>query len=217
MKNILAIITMIMLFAACANSYEDKADALIKESMKKTLFHPETYRPVSTVLDSAFSPFDDPAFYEKTLQLCKLGVAISDYDEKAKDAKTDIARYKDYLRIMYSSADKERLNQAQEEYNKYLEDKEKATKKVVTLGEEVKAEMKKKPQFIGCKAMHRFHANNNAGQTTSGEHLYLFDKDVKKIVAVYDTDSEEYKAVMLMYKMLKGEDVTGEDVSIEDL
>ena len=31
---------------------------------KKSLYYPETYDPTETVVDSAFTPFDDPLFYK---------------------------------------------------------------------------------------------------------------------------------------------------------
>ena len=68
MKKVMLFVAALMTLVACSQSPEDKAKVLIKESMKKTLYHAETYDPVETVVDSAFTPFDDPAFYEKTIK-----------------------------------------------------------------------------------------------------------------------------------------------------
>lgn len=205
------------MFAACASSPEDKANAMIQESMKKTLFFPESYKPVSTVVDSAFAPYDDPAFYEKTLRVVKLGVALQKLEEKAKWAKREVGMYTDNLRIMYSNADKVRLNQAKEEYQKYVNEIDKITKKAQKLGQELKAEMEKKPQFIGFKAKHTYNAQNNAGQTIGGSAVFIFNKDMNQIIGGYDTDTDEYKVVMLFYKQLRGEDITGEDIDMTSI
>lgn len=52
-----------LVLVACSQSQEQKAEVLIKESLKKSLYKPETYKPVETKVDSAFAPYDDPAFF----------------------------------------------------------------------------------------------------------------------------------------------------------
>jgi hypothetical protein len=59
---------------SCSQSQKDKVNALIQESVRKSLAYPESYKPLETVVDSAFAPFDDPVFYEKTLEICKLNI-----------------------------------------------------------------------------------------------------------------------------------------------
>jgi hypothetical protein len=56
MKNLLFLVTVIAVFASCNNSPESKANDLIKEEMKKSLYHVDSYDPVETIVDSAFSP-----------------------------------------------------------------------------------------------------------------------------------------------------------------
>ena len=43
---------------------------------------------------------------------------------------------------------------------------------------------------------------------------FLFDKDMKEIVAAYDMDSEEYKAVAYLYKMMRGETSIADEVDL---
>ena len=54
--------------------------------------------------------------------------------------------------------------------------------------ENIKKEAQEKPEFIGFKAFHRYRANNNNGQTLIGAMIYVFDKEIKQPLAVYDTD-----------------------------
>ncbi len=91
MKKILFFAALVILFGSCTKSPEQKANALIKEYLEKTLYHPDTYAPTNTELDSAFTPYDDPVFYEKTLKLAKLGVLIEECNDDASSAKRGMA------------------------------------------------------------------------------------------------------------------------------
>ena len=55
MKKVLLFVAALMTLVACSKSPEEKANVLIKESMKKTLYHIETYDPVETLVDGAFT------------------------------------------------------------------------------------------------------------------------------------------------------------------
>jgi hypothetical protein len=76
MKKNLVFIAVLFALISCSQSPQEKANALIEIDLKKSLFHPESYDPAETIIDSAFTPFDDPYFYEKTVNLCKLGVEM---------------------------------------------------------------------------------------------------------------------------------------------
>ena len=185
------------MFASCSKSLEDKANTLIEEDIKKTLYHPETYDPAETQVDSAFTPFDDPVFYEKTIQLCKIGMSIDEYDRKMKSAKSSMSIWSGPYQSAYS---KNEYQEAKDEYDE----------------NELKTMLDKEQLFIGFKARHRFRANNNAGQIVFGEMKYLFDKDMNKIVASYDMDDDEYKTVQIVYKQMLGEDVQIEGENFDD-
>ena len=62
MKKNLLFVILALACASCNHSPEEKANALIEVDLKKSLYYPETYNPAETVVDSAFTPFDDPAF-----------------------------------------------------------------------------------------------------------------------------------------------------------
>lgn len=215
MNKVLLGTMFIALFVSCGKSPEEKVNVLITESIKKSLYHPDTYSPVETVVDSAFLPFDAPEFYDKTLQLCKLGMVIDKYDKEAKRKKDDIEFHRDMLNIMYSHSSKESLNQAQEDYDNAISQKTKAENNAKKLAEELKAMIDEEQKFIGFKARHRYRANNNAGQTVFGKTEFLFDKDMTEIIAAYDMDDEEYMAVQLLYKQMLGEDTIIEDINFE--
>ena len=213
MRKILLGALLVTLFASCSKSLEDKANTLIEEDIKKTLYHPETYDPAETQVDSAFTPFDDPVFYEKTIQLCKIGMSIDEYDRKMKSAKSSMSIWSGPSQSAYS---KNEYQEAKDEYDENAQNKKNAEKKAKKLADELKTMLDKEQLFIGFKARHRFRANNNAGQIVFGEMKYLFDKDMNKIVASYDMDDDEYKTVQIVYKQMLGEDVQIEGENFDD-
>lgn len=208
MKNVLLGAVLVVFFVSCGDSPEDKANELIQEEIKKVLYHAETYDPVETLVDSAFTPFDDPDFYEKTLQLCELGIAVEKYERNMKSAKSSMAIWSGPYMSTYA---RNSYQEAKEEYDENAEDKRKAEEKAYKLVSDLKAVLEKEPQFIGFKARHRYRANNNAGQTVFGEAEFLFDEDISRVVTVYNMDDEKYKAVQLLYRQMLDQDIKAED------
>ena len=200
------------MLVSCVKSPKQKAEALIKEQMQQTLYHPETYAPSATQVDSAFTPYDDPEFYEKTLKLAKLGMVIDKYSREAKSAKSSMSIWSGPYQ---SSFDRNEYQEAKEKYNNAISKKEQATKEAKALGEELKKMFNEDSKFVGFKATHTYRANNNAGQTVGGKALFLFDKDMKQIVASFDMDGEEYKAVQYLWKMMNGENSMADEATIE--
>lgn len=74
MKKMLLFLLAILCMLSCGQSQENKVNTLIQENIKKSLSHPESYMAIKTVVDSAFTPFDDPAFFNKTLEICKINM-----------------------------------------------------------------------------------------------------------------------------------------------
>lgn len=208
MKRILLGTLLVALFVSCSKSLEDKANALIEEDIKKVLYHPDTYDPAETQVDSAFTPFDDPVFYEKTMHLYKLGMSIDECDRKMKNAKSSMSIWSGPYQ---SSFGRNEYQEAKDEYDENAKNKKNAEVKARKIADELKIMLDEGQHFIGFKARHRYRANNNAGQTIFGEMKYLFDKNMKRIVISYDMDGEEYKAVRIIYRQMLGEDVFVED------
>lgn len=213
MERILLGALLITLFVSCGKSPEEKANALIEDDIKKVLYHPETYDPAETQIDSAFTPFDDPVFYEKTVQLCKLGMFIDECDRKMKNAKSSMSIWSGPYQSAFG---RNEYQEAKNEYDENERNKKSIEAKVKKLATELKTMLENEQQFIGFKARHRYRANNNAGQTIFGETKYLFDKSLSKIVASYDMDSEEYKTVQIIYKQMLGEDVVLESEELDN-
>lgn len=204
MKRVLLGTLLVMLIASCSKSPEEKANALIREDIKKVLYHPETYDPAETQVDSAFTPFDDPAFYEKTVQLCRLGMSIDECDRNMKHAKSSMSIWSGPYQSAFG---RNEYQDAKDKYDENARNKKNAEIKAKKIADELKSMLDKEPRFIGFKARHRYRANNNAGQTVFGEIKYLFDKDINQIVGSYDMENDEYKAVQIIYKQILGENI----------
>ena len=202
-KYVCYLMAIVLVLSSCGKSPEDKANALIKEAICKTLYNADSYDPVSTIVDSAFTPFDDPEFYKQTLELYELGKDIENYKNQAKKAEENIAHYQDMLRIMYSNSSKLSLKQAQEEYDNALAKKSKAEERVYKLIDILKAEIQQKPLFIGFKAKHRYRAKSDTGYPSFGDVVFLFDKDITQIVYAWDLDNYEYQQVQYIYEYMQ--------------
>lgn len=208
MNRVLLGILLVTLFISCGKSKEYKVDALIEENIKKVLYHPDAYDPVETQVDSAFTPFDDPIFYEKATQLGRLGVFIGECDEKMKSAKTSMSMWSGPYQSAFG---RNEYQEAKDEYEENARNKNSAEIKSKKLVEELRIMLDKEQNFIGFKARHRYRAKSRVGLIVFGEIEVLFDKDINNIVALRDMDDDEYKAVQLLYKQMLGEDVQIED------
>lgn len=201
MKKIIILFSMAMIMfctQSCQKSPEAKAESLIENTLKKNLYHPESYEAVETQLDSAYAPLDDPKFYEKTLKLANYNSQAIELDKEMKQAKSSMAIYSD----RYSEYSRNEYQEAKEKYENTQAELETLKSKVEKLVEEIKAETQKTPSFIGFKARHKYRANNNAGNTVFGMQLFLFDKEISSIITSYDMDAEEYQLVQQWYKLM---------------
>ena len=141
MKKVLLGALLVTLFVSCSKSPEEKANAMIEDDVKKVLYHPETYDPVETQVDSAFTPFDDSAFYGKTVQLCKLGMSIDECDRNMKLAKSSMSIWSG----PYQSAfDRNEYQEAKDKYDENAQNKKSAEIKAKKLANELKGWIEKK-------------------------------------------------------------------------
>lgn len=213
MKRIIYIAAVTLCLSSCTKTPEQKAESLIQEEMQKTLFHPDTYVAEETSLDSAFAPYDDPDFYEKSLKFVKLNVAVNKYDAEASHQKSSMAIWGGPYQDAF---DRNHYREAKDKYNKAIANRDNAIKEANELREELKRLLEQKETFIGFSAIHSYHANNNAGQTVAGNIEFIFDKEMKEIIAEYDMDGEEYQAVSRLYKEMRGESSMADGIDLDD-
>ena len=112
----------------------------------------------------------------------------------------------------YSAHSRNEYQENKKEYQEHLAnikkltaDKEELVAKGKKVYSKIQSEMQKEPKFIGFQAYHRYRANNNADQTLIGDAYFVFDKDFKGIMLVYDVESSEFKAIDQIITELKEE------------
>ena len=159
----------------------------------------DSYDPIETKVDSAFAPYDLPAFHEQVIELLKMGVEMQGYKEKAKQAKSSMAIWSN----PYNAFSRNEYQENKAEYEEYKEKQKAIEKRIKKSAEKIRETAQESPEFIGFKAFHRYRTNNNAGQTLLREVLYIFNKDFTQILAVYDTASEEYVVYQQLIKQMQ--------------
>ena len=91
MKKVLLFVLVMFSLMLCGKSYRDQTVASVSVDIGETLIDPEKYEIIGTVIDSAYAPFDDPVFFEKTLKICKMSVGelddslIAEIQERGKE------------------------------------------------------------------------------------------------------------------------------------
>lgn len=179
-----------VVMVACGQSQEQKAEVLIKETLKKSLYKPDTYKPVETKVDSAFAPYDDPEFFNELMELGKILSKYQDLEQNAKHAKSSMLILSDSYISAYNRNEYQEANVNYEEANAQIEKlKVKGRKQY----EKVVKMLQGSRKFIGYKAVHNYRADNNAGNTLIGNAIFFIDKNFEKIIYLMET--EEYDQV----------------------
>lgn len=162
MKKVLLLILAIIALTGC-KSKEDKAKELIESQLKSTMNDWSSYEFVKmSKMDSTFTSYIYTTEYENLIE------KISNFELK----KTDLTVCSDYP-VLYGKA---RCKEMQDSVP-ILEDLINKTKE--------KIENNKKSfnsEFNGYKVEFTFRGNNSLGAKVLNSTIYLFDKDLTKIV-----------------------------------
>ena len=190
MKKFFYLAFLSVVLVSCSQSQEQKAEALIKESLKKSLYKPETYKPVETKVDSAFAPYDDPAFFEELAELEKMNSEYEDLEEKAKRAKSSMAIWSGPYQTAFG---RNEYQEAKEEYDEANAQIDKLKTKGKKQYEKVVSMLQSERKFLGYKALHNYRADNNAGNTLIGNTIFFINQNFTEVL--YSMEAEEYEQV----------------------
>lgn len=190
MKKLFYFMIAVAVFASCNNSPEDKAEVLIKKELMKSLYKPDTYNPIETSVDSAFSPKDDPALFDKLQEVMSCVKKINRTNIKMKQAKSSMSLWSDAYQTSYS---RNRYSEAKEDYDKAMNTIVNEAESVGKLYQEMDSMLNQKDVFIGWKATHNYRADNNAGNTLIGNSVYIIDKNFEKVL--FSCEEDEYKEI----------------------
>ena len=198
MKKCYYLVFLAVMAVACSQSQEQKAEVLIKENLKKSLYKPDTYKPVETKVDSAFAPYDDPAFFDELAELGKMNSEYADLEEKAKHAKSSMSIWSGPYMTAYG---KNEYQEAKEEYDEANTKIEKLKVKGRKQYEKVVNMLQEDRKFIGFKAVHNYRADNNAGNTLIGNSIFFIDKNFEEVT--YSMEVEEYNQIQEAIEQLQ--------------
>lgn len=187
----LAVFAFISILMSCSLSTEEKAKRLSENKIKETLIIPESYDLASIELDSAFAPYDEPEFYDLTIEFAKDCVAIAEAQNDKQHARSSIALWGGPYQ---SSYDRVEQSNAREKFRKAKKTESDAIDHAKDIAEQMKEMFSKEPSFIGLKAKVKYRAKTNEGDIEMSTVKVLFDKDMTKVIDIYDMDSEEYQA-----------------------
>ena len=198
MKRCFYLVILTVMAAACSLSPEQKAEVLIKENLRKSLYKPDTYKPVETKVDSAFTPYDDPAFFEELEKLVKMNSEYTNLEEQAKRAKSSMSLWSGPYMTAYG---KNNYQEAKEEYDEANAKIEKLKTKARKQYDKIANILHGSREFLGYKAVHNYRADNNAGNTLIGNTIFFIDRNFETIT--YSMELEEYNQVQEAINQLK--------------
>ena len=189
---------MLSVMSCSQPSAENKVGTFIQESIIKSLTHPESYLAIETVVDSAFAPFDDPVFYEKTLEISKMTLESLDYVRKAQEASRD-SKTKGNVHLFDSAEAVSNL------YNRKVDS---LSAKIQEKGRKLMDMMGTEYRFIGFKVTHVYSVEDDGENATIRKRIFIMDDKLTKSLAEYDASCKEYIMVQTMYRMWEEETVS---------
>lgn len=177
MKKFLVVFAVIM--TSCTLSNEDKAEKLVKETLKDYLYHPDSYEPLSTRVDSMFIDVTTiEPIMETSDEIKELISKINKCEREIESAESSMDIWapdgfsSQYSRGEYARAKKEK-EEAKSNLDKYTK---KLSGKFASLKENI--EKYHKGEFTGWVVSHRFRSLNGAGSMKiSGEMIFFCDKE----------------------------------------
>ena len=199
----LSLFAVALIMASCTLSNEGKAEKLVEETIKDYLYHPDSYEPISTRIDSMFI---DVTTIEPIM---KISGEISGLISKIDKCKMDIESAETSMNIYAPDGYSSRFTRG--EYARAK--KEKYAKKLLGEVASSKAKVAKyhKGKFTGWAVSHRFRSLNGAGSMTiPGEIIFFCDKEFANGVGYEVGKFEEFA------KILKAVDEATSDEDILD-
>lgn len=196
MKKLFVLFAVIM--TSCTLSNEEKAERLIKETLKDYLYHPDSYEPLSTTVDSMFIDVTtiDPIM-ETREEIKDLISKINRCEREIESAESsmDIWASYGYLSQYYRG----KYARAKKEKEKATSDLDKYTKKLSGQFASLKDNVAKyhKGEFTGWAVSHRFRSLNGVGSMTIPEEMIFFcDKEFTTCSGYEANEWEDFENIL---------------------
>lgn len=189
MKKILLLAVAICL-AGCA-SKEKKALKLIDKEMFSTLYDYDSYQPVETKIDSAFTSI----YMDSTIRVHATKIiAIQSLLEESKKNIDEALSTAQMWQDSYSAYGRQKFLTAKEETSKCIKEMEASLQLWRESNDTIAMNIKTfKPEFQGWQATHKFRCKSKGGNSLLSTHIYVFDPQMKRIIYSYDTEDENLK------------------------
>ena len=196
MKKLFVLFAVIM--TSCTLSNEEKAERLVKETLKDYLYHPDSYEPLSTTVDSMFIDVTtiDPIM-ETREEIKDLISKINRCEREIESAESsmDIWASYGYLSQYYRG----KYARAKKEKEKATSDLDKYTKKLSGQFASLKDNVAKyhKGEFTGWAVSHRFRSLNGVGSMTIPEEMIFFcDKEFTTCSGYEANEWEDFENIL---------------------
>lgn len=198
------------IITSCTLSNEGKAEKLIKETLKDYLYHPDSYEPIATRIDSMFI---DASTIEPIMEISdKIKDLISkingcerkiEFAETAMDIYAPDGYSSQFSRGEYARAKKEK-KEAKSDSDKYSK---KLSEELASLKENVAKYHK--GEFTGWAVIHRFKSLNGAGtMNVPGEMIFFCDENFTTCVGYESEKIDDFAKIL---------DTVNEATSDEDI
>lgn len=172
MKKVLLLALAAFIFASCSKTLNEKAADIIKE--KIIVETGDTYTPIKTLVDSAYSPMDNPELYK----------LFDKYMKGSEDVKKHITALTEKGNILGRYTDR-----YSEEVTEEMEPIVKSIENSISIMENMDRMLDMEKQFVGYKVVHTYKNMEN-GKEVEHQNIYMFDKEMSTIV--YQMPYKEY-------------------------
>lgn len=176
---------MLVVFFSWGNGLNRTIENEVERMTKEMLYKPETYASISTSIDSAFSPYDNPKLIYKVMEwskCCNEGVELLKELNRAEDdmmMEKQFSSWSSYYEYEYDKS-LGKYNELKSKYDKFMLAQNEKLK-------EIKEMFNGERHFIGYRVRHRYRADNNFGYSVIGEYVFIFTND-----SIYGFPSENF-------------------------
>lgn len=208
MKNYIVFSAICLCLFGC-KSREEKATELIKQEMFKTLYNFESYEPIETKLDSAFTSIYTDSIIKSYAYIARTFLDdVQENLDKIKDAQNTMEIWSD----SYSSLGRSKYNEASDDFDKRLDKTKQYMKVVNSYMDSIKIKSANfKSEFYGWKATHKFRCKTKGGNFDLGNYTYVFDRKMNSIIYKEDIDDESNDKIKgLIDEAINSKDENGE-------
>lgn len=173
MKKLLILLTIIFGLSSCIPSNEKKAEQMAAKYIKEILYHPESYKPIKTRVDSSYISLDlinETKNLFKLLQIMEEYVSKNNSAERTMEIYAPVGYYSGYGKVEYRKA-----KQEFERYQRLLKEK---TEQLVNQIDKIKSlqSATRNHKFNGWLVYHKYSGSNGLGNMLTGEFIFLCDK-----------------------------------------